>query len=130
MGHHIAWDNQEKTVILHQYTGEASKDDLYQLARKSAEMLSTVPHTVHLIIDEGPARLTLSSADLAFLEKHVPPNQGSSAVIVAHGMREYRKKVQHTYKAVAPKAIDEAHFMASIEDARQFLQEQFDVKYP
>ena len=69
MSHLIQWDNEEKTVVFQQYTDNPVKDDLYYLAEKSATMLNSVPHTVHLIIDERPIKLTLTSTDIKFLEK-------------------------------------------------------------
>ena len=51
MGYKIGWDNPEKTVVLQQYVDPASKDDLYRLAKESANLLKSVSHTVHLIID-------------------------------------------------------------------------------
>ena len=52
MGYLIQWDNEEKTVVFQQYTGNPVKDDLYHLAEESALMLNSVPHIVHLIIDD------------------------------------------------------------------------------
>lgn len=76
MGHFIQWDNAAQTVVFQCYTETPVKDDLYYLAEKSAVMLKSVPHTVHLIIDERTIKLTLTSADIKYLEKNVPPNQG------------------------------------------------------
>ena len=64
MGYLIHWDNEEKTVVFQQYTGNPVKDDLYHLAEESALMLNSVPHIVHLIIDERTIKLTLSSTDI------------------------------------------------------------------
>ncbi len=59
MSHVIQWDNAEKTVVLQQYADQAVKDDLYDLSKQSAEMLRSVSHRVHLIIDERPIKVTL-----------------------------------------------------------------------
>ncbi len=130
MGHYIAWDNEEKTVVLQQYTEDPGKNDLYDLARKSAEMLNSVDHTVHLIIDESNVDLTLNSADLKFLEQHVPANQGAVAVIVPPGHMAYKTVMQNVGKAVAPKAFDKPVFVSSVEEAREVLQQNFGVTYP
>lgn len=130
MGHFIQWDNEEKTVVFQQYTDTPVKDDLYYLAEKSAAMLKSVPHTVHLIIDERTIKLTLSSADIKFLEKNVPPNQGAVVVVVNRNDLSYKKYVQEVNKKIAPKAFDQPHFAATPQEARQLLQEQFGVHYP
>jgi hypothetical protein len=130
MGHIIQWDNEEKTVVLQQYTGGAIKDDLYHLAEESAAMLNSVPHTVHLIIDERNVRHNLNSADINYLEKIVPANQGVAMVIVEKSALTYKKMVQDMNKKLAPRAFDAAFFVSTLEEARALLQEQFDVHYP
>ena len=68
MRHIIQWDNAEKTVVLQQYTDNASKEDLYYLAKKSHDMLLEVENRVHLIIDEHNINLVLNSADMRYLQ--------------------------------------------------------------
>ena len=99
MGHDIHWDNEDKTVVFQQYTDAPVKDDLYYLAEKSAALLKSVLHTVHLIIDERAIKLTLTSADIKFLEENVPPNQGIVVVLVNKNDLNYKKFVQNFFKS-------------------------------
>jgi hypothetical protein len=130
MGHLIQWDNEEKTVVFQQYTDNAIKDDLYYLAEKSATMLQSVPYTVHLIIDERAIKLTLTSADIKFLEKRVPANQGAVVVLVNKNDLSYKKYAHEFANSLAPKAFDEPYFATTPEEARTFLQKHFEVHYP
>jgi len=130
MSHLIQWDNEEKTVVFQQYTDNPVKDDLYYLAEKSATMLKSVLHTVHLIIDERTIKLTLTSTDIKFLEKNVPANQGAVVVLVNKNDMTYKKYVQDFGEKLAPNAFVETYFATTPEEARQFLQEHFDVHYP
>ena len=130
MGHHIAWDNQDKTVVVQQHIPPSSKEDLLQLAEKSAEMLKSVTHTVHLIIDERSIRLMLNTTDLQYLEKLVPPNQGTVVVVVAKKDVAYKMLSQNLGKLIAPKSVNRTYFAASIEEAREILQRQVSVQYP
>ncbi len=130
MSYLIQWDNAEKTVLVQQYTDNAVKDDLYHLAEESATMLKSVQNTVHLIIDERTVKMTLSSVDMQYLENNVPPNQGAVVMLVEKSGLAYKKVVQNVGKTMAPKAFDQPHFAATIEEARQMLQEQFGVHYP
>ena len=127
IGYLIQWDNAEKTVVLQQYTDNPVKDDLYHLAEESALMLKSVPHTVHLIIDERTSKFTLSSSDINFLEKHVPPNQGTVVMVISKSSLTYKKLMQNVGKTMAPKAFNENFFVTTIEEARQLLREQFGV---
>ena len=130
MAYRIGWDNEEKTVVLQQYLEGASKDDLYLLAKESAELLASVSHKVHLIIDERNIQLTVNSADMRYLEKNVPPNQGEVVVIPAVGSLMFKKMMQNIGAGIAPKAFNESHFAKTIEEARELLVKDFGVKYP
>ena len=130
MGHAIEWDNAEKTVVFQQYTDHPTKDDLYYLAGESAAMLQTVPYTVHLIIDERNIKLTLNSADMRYLEKNVPPNQGAVVMLVDKSNLSYKKFVQEFGRKVVHKVFDQPYFATTPEEARQILQDLFEVQYP
>lgn len=129
MGYRIEWDNSEHTVILQQYTEGASKDDLYHLAKKSNQIMATVSHTVHLIIDERNIELVLTSSDMRYLEKMTPSNQGAVVMIVPQHKLRYKKLVQEIGKNVAPNAFEQPYFAENIEDAQQFLAQAFHVNY-
>ena len=130
MGHLIQWDNEAKTVVYQQYTDNAVKDDLYYLAEKSAALLKSVDHVVHLIIDERAIKLTLTTVDIKFLEKNVPPNQGVVVMLVNKNDMNYKKFVQNFGQKLAPNAFYQTYFATTIEEARHILQDHFDVHYP
>lgn len=130
MGHNIVWDNEEQTVVLQLYSKPASKDDLYLLAQKSASMLNSVGHRVHLIIDERNINLTLSSSDMRYLEQLTPENQGAVVMIVKKGAESYKNFVQDFGKTIAPNAFAEPYFAHTLTEARRFLHEHFGVNYP
>jgi hypothetical protein len=130
MSYLIRWDNAEKTVLLQQYTDHPAKDDLYHLAEESAKMLNTVDHTVHLIIDERPIKLSLNSTDIQYLADHVPDNQGAVVMLVDESGLPYKKVMQDVGKDIAPKVFEHPYFVNSVDEARHLLQEQFGVQYP
>ncbi len=130
MAYNIDWDNAAKTVVLQQYRPGATKNDLYELAKASAAMLKTVSHTVHLIIDESNIHLMLNNTDLRYLETNVPCNQGVVMLIVPENTQKHKQIVQIISRPVAPHAFVKTYFAASVEAARQFLRENFQVEYP
>jgi hypothetical protein len=129
MAHRISWDNAEQTVVLQEYLENASKDDLYLMAKESATMLATVEYQVHLIIDERNIQLTLNSADMRYLEKNVPPNQGYVIVIPPKGGLVFKKMTKNIGDKFAPKSFGETIFMETLEEAREFLKQQAGVVY-
>jgi len=129
MGHIIRWDNEEKTVVFQQYTEDATKDDLYHLAKKSNEMLATVEHTVHLIIDERNIDLILTTPDMKYLDKMTPDNQGAVIMVVPKPKMNYKRLVNNMGVKFAPNAFAEPYFAETIEQAREFLKEKIGVNY-
>lgn len=130
MGHLIQWDNADKTVVLQQYIDTPVKEDLYHLIEASANMLKSVSHTVHLIIDERMIKLSLSSVDMKYLEMNVPPNQGAVVMLVEKSSLPYKEWIQNLGKTMAPKAFEKPFFAATLEEARELLQKLFGVRYP
>ncbi|MBC7810005.1 MAG: hypothetical protein H7175_02605 [Burkholderiales bacterium] len=129
MGHDIRWDNEDRTVVLQAYTEGATKDDLYYLAQESARMLKSIDHTVHLIIDERNIDLVLNSADMTYLEKLTPTNQGAVVMIVSPSKLMYKTVVQQLGKRLGPNAFALPFFAESVEQAWTFLQSAFEVRY-
>ena len=130
MAHYIGWDNEDKTVVLQQYTDGVTKDDLYQLASESAELLKQYEHTIHLIIDERQMSLVLNSADMGYLGRVAPQNQGKVVVVVPSEDFRYKNMVHQLGKRIAPAAFTEPHYAESLEAARRYLQENYGVNYP
>ena len=95
MAHQISWDNPEKTVVLQEYRDSPSKEDFYQLAEKSAAMLNSVSHTVHLILDERNINLVLNVADMNFLQKQMPHNQGGLVILADPATVRYKTAVHN-----------------------------------
>ena len=130
MGYQIQWDNEEKTVVFQQYTGKALKEDLYSLAEESARMLNSVPHRVHLIIDEHNVKMNLNATDMRYLENLVPANQEGVVLIVNKDNLRYKKFLNDAGAKIAPKSFEQPFFVSALEEARQLLQTQFGVRYP
>ena len=129
MGHKISWDNEDRTVVLQQYTDAGSKDDLYRLAQESAQILNAVEHTVHLIIDERNMRYFLNPTDMSYLEELTPKNQGAVVVVIPAGKVGYKSSIQRIGHGIAPNAFAEPYFAESVKEARTFLHETFGVCY-
>lgn len=131
MAHSVEWDNLSKTVILQQYLEPASKQDMYELARKSAEMMSTVSHTVHLIVDEHNISILPGIADMKFLEALTPANQGLLIVIPREKSNKLRKRTLNRIGLdLAPNAFADLHFVKDIDEARTMLIERAEISYP
>ncbi|MBZ0288606.1 MAG: hypothetical protein K8I30_13395 [Anaerolineae bacterium] len=130
MAHEISWDNPDKTVVLQVYTETPSKDDLYQLAEESAAMLSTVSQIVHLILDERRINLILTAADMTFLQKQTPRNQGTVVMLVDPSRIPYKTAIHNLAQRLNLSTFAQPYFADSVEEARYILQQTFGVRYP
>ena len=130
MGHRISWDNEDQTVVLQEYTDPATKDDLYHLAQKSAQMLHTVQHTVHLIVDERNIHFPFTPGDLVYLAEQEPENEGAAMVIVPPSKVAFKIAYQKLSERISRKSFVNTYYVGSLEEARQVLQDRFHVRYP
>ncbi len=130
VAHKIYWDNEDQSVLFHLYIAPASKDDLYQLAQKSAAILQKVDYTVHLIIDQRTINLIHDSDDLAFMDKIRPNNEGAVMVIESSFKIKYKAAIQDLGRRIGQKSFSHAYSVESLGQARQFLQEKYKVRYP
>lgn len=130
MAYQIDWYNRQKNVVLQRYFDDVTKDDLYKMARESANMLKSVPHTVHLIIDEHSANNMLTTTDMQFLERMVPPNQGAVVVLVPEHKLKYKTIVQSMGNKIAPHAFtQETVFVSTMEKAQAYLQQHYAITF-
>ncbi len=130
MGHVIEWDNEGKTVVLQQYVGHATQNDLYHLAEKSAKLLREVDHTVHLIIDERAVRLQLTRHDITYLEQICPRNQGAVVIVARPDAIIYKEIAHQIAKPVSKRAFANAHYAHTVDEARAMLHTMAEVQYP
>jgi hypothetical protein len=130
MGHTIRWDNDDKTVLIHEYVAPASKADLYELAEESAAILNKLNYEVHLIIDQRKFALMYDAADYTFLNKMRPINEGTVMLVVSPFKVKFAASFQELGRKIGQKTFVHAYSVDSIEEARRFLQEKHRVRYP
>lgn len=124
--HRIEWDNTDKTVVLQTYIVGATAADVYDMARKSADMLKTVDHTVHLIIVRSSGPPAVTARELSQINKLVPENQGKLLVVGSL----YDQMLLRSGDKIAPRAVQDSQVVKTVEEARQFLIEHYGVVYP
>ncbi|MCA9895765.1 MAG: hypothetical protein KC615_22430 [Anaerolineae bacterium] len=123
---HIAWDNKAKTVVLQTFEIAATTADIFKMARLSAEMLSTVDHTVHLIIVRKARLPIVNARDLNHLSSHVPANQGHVLVV---GTAHDKLLIEMGEKSNS-RAVQDSLVVNSLQEARQYLIDHLSVVYP
>ncbi len=123
MGIIVDWDNPEKTVIRFVYSGQWTFGDLFDAMQASRELMDTVDHPVHGIIDMQESKLmpngALSLGRNVTMRRH--PNQGKSIIVGASG---FARTLYDVYRKVYRTTFDESAFAfaSTLDEARQLLE--------
>lgn len=79
------WYNAEKTILLEAFEGEWTVEDYRHLIDEAHQRLSTVQHTVHIIVDgtRNCARLpsNMLRSGLSYAVHNLPANQGITVFV-------------------------------------------------
>lgn len=121
----LIWDNEEKTILRQVYTGKITPEDVLRVASKTHDLLMTVPHKVHLIIDVSKARSTHQSFVKAAreLDKKVAPNQG---VVVVVDDAIASKLTLQSMKLVATESTRNTWNVKTVEEAHKLIAHYMD----
>jgi hypothetical protein len=119
----VEWDNAEKTIVRQTYGREVTYNDYYDGVKKRFELISSVEHPVDLIIDLRGANPNLKGLVSAgrYASRHVPPNQ---RFVLLVGANLFIRSLVNTFIKILPKVSDKIYFVATLEEARKFLQEK------
>jgi hypothetical protein len=122
MPYQVTWDDEEQTIAVQTYSGTATMKDYYQAIDESAQLLSSVDHTVDLIMD-----LTAMKSDLkgfltavSYANKQVPANQ---RLVVVVGANRFVQTMGRIAGTIAPKATENVYFVDTLEDAHRVITE-------
>lgn len=115
------WDNDEKTILLHVYSGDVILQDYFDVIDKSKQMTESVPHTVHVILDRTTAESQPPglSAALRYANKHIPSNQGIRVVV---GGNRFTRLMVDIGRVVAPHLVKDVYFADTLDEARALIQ--------
>jgi hypothetical protein len=124
MNGQLVWDNDEHTILRQIYSDHLQASDILEMATKTYEMLLTVPHTVHLIIEMPPFTRAIRQSWLEAsqkLNRTVAPNQGVVVSVIKTGGVDLLAK---SIGVAAPKAAKNVFEAKSVEEARALIAEK------
>ncbi len=125
MGIVVQWDNPEQTIVRFLYSGQWTFGDLFDAMQIARELMDSVHHPVHGIVDMQDSKLmpngALSLGRNVTMRKH--PNQGKTIIVGASG---FARTLYDVYRKVYRTTFDESAyaFASSLEEARLMLTPQ------
>ena len=122
MGIKITWDSEDKTILLHDYTGYWDLDDYRRAVDKTSKLLNGLDHTVHFIMDLSETHVPSNILSvMRYTENKAAANQG---LIVIVGADTFVTSVFEVARRIAPTATNNTYFVNNIEEARSFITQQ------
>jgi hypothetical protein len=124
MAIHIGWDDDSKRIVRATVEGRYAWEDLERALGEAIELMDSVAHKVHFVIDIRRGHLDVGSA-IGQAQKAATPethhNEGMKVVVGANFMV---KTVYQAYRKVtqAMGKDQEFHFANSLEDARAMIK--------
>ena len=79
----VRWDNEARNIMVWEFEKDWSWSDLTSARRTFDELMSTVPHRVHIIFNMNRTILPIGDAlhNLKVMNEQYPPNMGLLIVV-------------------------------------------------
>ncbi|MCU0511572.1 MAG: hypothetical protein MUE40_03285 [Anaerolineae bacterium] len=125
MSVHPEWDNPEKTIIRHIFSGNWTIDEIRRSAAEAWQMMRTVEHPVHAILDMSQVNTLPSGGVLAQANRiatHRPPNAGAIVIV---SRSEFIVSLANAFSSIYGRVHFNLRFkvVKTLDEARYFLQD-------
>lgn len=116
----VEWDNEAKTVIRHDFDGLWTWNEFWELTRVTRDMVTSVPHQVHIIADMRKAIMPRGRGMMGNMRRatlSAPPNQGIIVVVV----NPFLKTLLSLFMSFDPEMTEIMFSAESVEEARALV---------
>lgn len=123
----VGWDNPEQTIVRMEFERGWAWDTLKTAIQRADDHITSVPHTVHLMIDisraGGLPRDFMSAAGDLFAQGEARPNEGRKIVVGAGALI---RAAYTGFQAVYGYRLENRpfQFAGSVDEARRILAQQ------
>jgi hypothetical protein len=119
----VTWDNEEKTVIRHDFAGPWMWEEFWEIIGRTNRMIQEVPHRVHIIANMREAVMPRGLGMMSNMRKatlSAPPNRGMIVVVV----NPFLKTLLSLFMSFDPEMTGMMFSAESIEEARRVIAER------
>lgn len=119
----VVWDNEEKTIIRHDFVGPWTWDEFWELTRATRCMLASVPHRVDILSNMRDTMMPRGKGMMANMRRatlSAPSNQGIIVVVV----NPFLKTLLSLFMSFDPDMAGIIYSAESVEQARQMISER------
>jgi len=119
-----AWDNDEKTIIRHDFDAAWSWDEFWELVRLNSAMVESVsPKDVDIIVNLGKSMTPRGGLTMSNLRKarlSALPNQGIVVVVAT----PFMKALLSVFISFDPEMSEKLFIVETLEEARRMISER------
>lgn len=117
----VRWFNEEKTILLNQFHGNATVTDYYQSVEDNLKLVNSIEHTFDLIMDLSDAKVDARGMLPALVSANdrVPSHQRHVIVV---GTSMYYQVLGNIARSLAPKATTSLHMAKTLEEALNLVE--------
>jgi hypothetical protein len=118
---HLFWDSPDQNIIRQEFSGRWTSDEYVQNVFAMYDMMRTVPHKVHIIVDmthtEGVTTRMIAAAPR--FQENLPVNRG---LTVGINIPSYLVSIVHIASRIYPRLGRNVHFANTLDDAYKIIQ--------
>ena len=117
MGVNVSWDNAEHTILHWDFIDHWDWKEFLAAQQQTIDLMNTVPHTVHVIVDvsRAPGLPAGALGQLHNYRKSESPNAGRVVIV---GMNQLVKAAVTMFLRIFPADWGTVTFANSVEEAR------------
>ncbi len=120
---HIHWDDDDKTILRHDFEGQWTWDEYFDLMRSRNAYMSSVDHRVDVIANMKPGIMpttgfALSSAKTSL--RSIPPNHGIFVIVI----NTVVGTMLDVFKQFDRETAMILYAAKSLEEAREIIQQE------
>ena len=122
MSIHIAWGDDEQTVIKVRFISPWSGPEMLDMVNQGLQMISSVPQTVHIIVDFREAKTQIPTGYLPSVQRLREVGRMNRGILVIVGAPHFIQSLTKLAQEFAPVAYSDLHFAPDEQTAQAMVQ--------
>lgn len=135
MGIELYWDNDEQTVMLLEFEGQWTWDDLFEALAKAKKVSARADYEIGAIVNVAggvrfPGGTLLNAQSFENAKKLLSMSGGSTGPVVIAGTNPMMRTAFEMMARISPQSTANIHFAPTLDAARLFLAGRLPVRTP
>lgn len=131
----LYWDNDEQTVMLLEFEGQWTWDDLFETLAKAKKVSDKADYEIGAIVNvtggvRFPGGTLLNVQSFENAKKLLSMSGGSTGPVVIAGTNPMMRTAFETMARISPQATGSIHFSPSLDAARAYLAGRLRARTP